>query len=115
MCDPEDPLGALTSTVHEFGHASYTLGLPDEHYGTPLGESRDMTVHESQSRFWENHVARTEPFWELFLPAVEDRFPGLSTTPRAAFEAANRIRPDNLAGWRPTNSPTTSTSRSATR
>ena len=25
---PDEPLGALMATVHEFGHASYTLGLP---------------------------------------------------------------------------------------
>jgi carboxypeptidase Taq len=95
--DPTDALGALTSTVHEFGHANYTLGLPDEHYGTPLGQSRDMTVHESQSRFFENHVARTRPFWEGFLPTVVEHFPALEgTTAGEAYEAANRIDPTNL-------------------
>ena len=72
---PDEPLGALMATVHEFGHATYTLGLPREEYGTPLGESRDMTVHESQSRLWENHVGRSRAFWERFLPKVKERFP----------------------------------------
>jgi carboxypeptidase Taq len=95
--DPEDPLGALTSTIHEFGHASYTLGLPDDHYGTPLGEARSSAVHESQSRFWENHVGRTLPFWERFLPRMHERFPSTDhVTPREAYEAANRIDPENL-------------------
>ncbi len=48
--DETDPLGAVGSTVHEFGHAQYNLGLPQEHFGTPLGTSRDLSVHESQSR-----------------------------------------------------------------
>ncbi|PSP61193.1 carboxypeptidase [Halobacteriales archaeon QH_8_64_26] len=92
--DEADPLGALTSTIHEFGHATYALGLPEESYGTPLGEARDLSVHESQSRLWENHVGRSEPFWELLAPEVEERL-GVEATPRDFYEAANRIYPDN--------------------
>ncbi|MFB6182930.1 MAG: carboxypeptidase M32 [Haloarculaceae archaeon] len=92
---PDDPLDALGSTIHEFGHATYTLGLPREQYGTPLGSNRDLSVHESQSRLWENHVGRSLPFWEFFADAVADRL-GTDLTPRAGYEAANRIYPDNL-------------------
>jgi len=93
-----DPLGALMSTIHEFGHATYTLGLPREEYGTPLGESRDMTVHESQSRLWENHVGRSKAFWERFLPKVQDRFPEQLGDASVAdvYEAANEVYEDNL-------------------
>ena len=93
----EDPLDALTATIHEFGHAQYVLGLPREAFGTPLGQARDLVVHESQSRFWENHVARTEAFWEWALPIVRKHFGGLDdASARDLFEAANRIYPDNL-------------------
>ncbi|SNZ16006.1 carboxypeptidase Taq [Natronoarchaeum philippinense] len=92
-----DPMGALLSTVHEFGHATYTQGLPDDHYGTPLGESRDLSVHESQSRFWENHVGRTRAFWERLLPAMQERFPQLEgVSVQQAYEAANQVYDDNL-------------------
>ncbi|MWG36623.1 carboxypeptidase M32 [Halomarina oriensis] len=94
--DESDPLGALTATVHEFGHAQYMLGLPDDHYGTPLGDDRDLTVHESQSRLWENHVGRTEEWWGLFLPTFTDHFPDVEATPRDAYEAANQVYEDNL-------------------
>jgi len=95
--DEADPIGAVMSTIHEFGHATYTLGLPDEHYGTPLGSARDLTVHESQSRFWENHVGRSRPFWELFLPSVGERFPQLSGVGvEEAYEAVNQVYDDNL-------------------
>jgi carboxypeptidase Taq len=95
--DEADPLGALTSTIHEFGHASYTQGLPDEHYGTPLGQSRDLSVHESQSRFWENHVGRTKAFWELILPDMKAQFLQLEdVTVEDAYEAANQVYDDNL-------------------
>ncbi|WP_254537053.1 carboxypeptidase M32 [Halomarina litorea] len=95
--DEADPLDALTSTIHEFGHATYTLGLPDEHYGTPLGSHRNLSVHESQSRLWENHVGRTRAWWEQFLPTLHDHFP--STTDLgvdAVYEAANQVFTDNL-------------------
>jgi carboxypeptidase Taq len=92
--DPEDPLGALGSTIHEFGHATYTLGLPDDQYGTPLGESRDLSVHESQSRLWENHVGRSRAFAEHFTPRVNDHL-ATDVSPREFYEAANRIYPDN--------------------
>ncbi len=95
--DEDEPLGGLLSTVHEFGHASYTLGLPRDAYGSPLGESRDMTVHESQSRFWENHVGRTRAFWEHFLPRLHERFPATSDLGvDEVYGAINRVYEDNL-------------------
>ncbi|SDX66940.1 carboxypeptidase M32 [Halobellus clavatus] len=95
--DESDPLGSLLSTVHEFGHATYTVGLPDEHYGTPLGEDRDLSVHESQSRLWENHVGRSAAFWEHLLPTFTDHFPhAADVTPREAYEAANQVYENNL-------------------
>jgi len=95
--DHADLLGAITSTVHEFGHAQYLHGLPDEGYGTPLGQPRDLSVHESQSRFWENHIARSEAFWERALPQLREQFPTLrGVTPQAAYEAANRVDPTTV-------------------
>jgi carboxypeptidase Taq len=94
--DEADPLGALTATIHEFGHATYQLGLPDDHYGTPLGEPRDLSVHESQSRLWENHVGRSRAWWELFAPAFRERFPAVEATAAEAYEAANQVYEDNL-------------------
>jgi carboxypeptidase Taq len=91
-----DPLDALTATIHEFGHAQYMLGLPQEAFATPLGQDRDLVVHESQSRFFENHVGRTEAFWEWALPIVREHFQGLDgASARDVYEAANRIYPDN--------------------
>jgi len=93
--DEAEPLDSLSSTIHEFGHASYTQGLSTEDYGSPLGEHRGLTVHESQSRLWENHVGRTEAFWELFVPRFNAQY-GTDLTPRQAYEAANQVYEDNL-------------------
>ena len=94
--DESDPIGALTSTIHEFGHAYYTLGLPDDEFGTPLGDHRNLSVHESQSRLWENHVGRSEAFWELLLPKFEEAFPQADLSPREAYEAANQVYDENF-------------------
>ncbi|MDB2237175.1 carboxypeptidase M32 [Halorubrum ezzemoulense] len=95
--DETDPLGAVGSTIHEFGHAQYNLGLPQEHFGTPLGTSRDLSVHESQSRLWENHVGRSEAFWQEFLPVFQEHFPQTEdATVRDAYEAFNQVYEDNL-------------------
>ncbi|PSQ17324.1 carboxypeptidase [Halobacteriales archaeon QS_8_69_73] len=93
--DESEPLDSLGSTVHEFGHATYTQGLSTDDYGTPLGEHRGLTVHESQSRLWENHVGRSRAFWEGFVPRFND-YHGTGLTPEQAYEAANRVYEDNL-------------------
>ncbi len=93
----ETPMDGLQGVLHEFGHTAYTHGLPQEHYGDPIGEPRGLGVHESQSRFFENHVGRTEAFWEYFLPTVQDHFPQLEAiTPREAYECVNQVYEDNL-------------------
>jgi len=95
--DESDPMDALTSTIHEFGHALYTQGLPREHYGTPLGQSRDLSVHESQSRFWENHVGRTRHFCERLVPRIQEHLPGTEhLTADALYETANEVEENNL-------------------
>lgn len=93
---PEDPIDALTATIHEFGHATYQLGLPQDAYGTPLGDP-DGSLHESQSRFWENHIGRTKPFWEVFLPTFAEHIDGADAlTVDEIHEDVNRVRPNNL-------------------
>jgi len=93
----DDPYDNLESTIHEFGHATYNLGLPLDAFGTPLGESRDLTVHESQSRFWENHVGRTRAFWDVLAPLVRDRFGGLDdVSPETFYRGMNEVYADNF-------------------
>ena len=95
--DEDNPLSALLSTIHEFGHARYTLGLPQEAYGSPLGQDRGLTVHESQSRLWENHVGRSRAFWEVFADRVADRVPAVESGDAAAlYRAANRVDPHSM-------------------
>lgn len=65
---------ALFSTLHESGHAMYEQGVNTSYEGTPLGSGVSSGVHESQSRLWENVVARSRPFWEHYYPALQRTF-----------------------------------------
>jgi carboxypeptidase Taq len=73
----ENNLASMTwSCIHELGHALYEQNLPLEQYGLPLGEPASYTIHESQSRLWENHVGRSLAFCERFYPVLQEYFPG---------------------------------------
>ncbi|MEO7414814.1 MAG: carboxypeptidase M32 [Opitutaceae bacterium] len=91
----EEPLDALFSSIHETGHGLYEQGLPVAHLGTALGMHAGMAVHESQSRLWENQVARSRGFWKHFEP----RFRALFPTQTAAisedelYRAINAVAP----------------------
>jgi carboxypeptidase Taq len=91
----DDLLSGLTSTVHEFGHALYTQGLPREPFGTPLTASRDLVVHESQSRLWENHVGRSRAFWRHLAPMLSDGF-DREVDAEAGWRAANVVQPSPI-------------------
>ncbi len=65
---------AFFGTLHEAGHGMYEQNLPEEHYGTPMGEAISMGIHESQSRLWENQVGRSQPFWDYFFPRAQQIF-----------------------------------------
>lgn len=70
-----DLASLLWSSIHEAGHALYEQGLPDAQYGLPLGAATSLSIHESQSRLWENCVGRGISFWKYFYPALQTRFP----------------------------------------
>jgi carboxypeptidase Taq len=71
----ENDLGdALFSTLHEAGHALYEQGVDATLEGTPLGYGVSSGVHESQSRLWENVVARSLGFWKYCYPELQRTF-----------------------------------------
>lgn len=62
---------ALSSTIHEGGHALYEQGLPVADFGTPFGEATSLAVHESQSRLWENWIVKSKVFWDGHYTAFQ--------------------------------------------
>jgi carboxypeptidase Taq len=56
---------SLLSSLHEYGHALYERQIDPALDRTNLGRGTSMSMHESQSKLWENHVARNAAFAEL--------------------------------------------------
>lgn len=73
--DVNDLGNMVWSCIHEAGHALYEQGLPELQYGLPLGEPASYTIHESQSRLWENHVGRSLAWCQHYLPVLQQYFP----------------------------------------
>ncbi|MCP4705623.1 MAG: carboxypeptidase M32, partial [candidate division Zixibacteria bacterium] len=72
---PEDLAEGLTGIIHETGHALYDMTRTDKtHWGTPMGETASLGIHESQSRIWENTVGRSREFWTYFFPQLQNIF-----------------------------------------
>lgn len=61
---------SLLATIHEFGHALYELQGEDQLQMTPLEGGSSLVIHESQSRFWENHIGRSREFITKYVKDI---------------------------------------------
>lgn len=86
-----DWLNGLGSTIHEVGHALYEQGLPHEHAGTTVASAASYGLHESQSRFWENFIGRSQPFCDWLAARVDEHFEDSSVTGADIYRASNRV------------------------
>lgn len=66
---------SMYSVIHEGGHALYELGADDIYNYTALMGGVSMGMHESQSRFYENIIGRSESFVHAIFPKVKELFP----------------------------------------
>lgn len=71
----DNPISGLMSTIHEAGHGLYEQGFAAGDARTYLAQAPSFGLHESQSRFWENLIGRSRPFWAHYLPQVRAVFP----------------------------------------
>ena len=83
--DEADFTSSLFGVLHEAGHGLYEQGLPSTDFGLPSGSAVSLGIHESQSRLWENHVGRSQAFWEKWYPAAQESFPQLRGFPLENF------------------------------
>jgi len=72
----EGDMNSLMAAIHEFGHGFYEAGIDPRLERTPLSQVTSMSLHESQSRMWENLVGRSLPFWKHFYPKLQAAYPG---------------------------------------
>ena len=71
----QDVASSLYSVIHESGHAIYEMGCADVYNHTFLSGGVSMGIHESQSRFFENIIGRSEPFLTYIFPKLAQLFP----------------------------------------
>lgn len=84
----------IFGTMHEAGHALYDQGYGKELERTNLSTGSSQSLHESQSRMWENLVGRSFAFWEKFYPLVQDYFPQLTDVSLMDFyKGINKTQP----------------------
>ncbi len=90
----EDQLfSSIFAGAHELGHAIYDLNFDPELDETNLNHGASHGIHESQSRFYENMVARAKPFWKANLEELKQQFPDqlIGVDVDAFYRAVNAV------------------------
>lgn len=94
---------SLFATWHETGHGLYEQGASPEFtrsattsdlIGLYAVAGTSYSAHESQSRLWENLVARSRSFWEVHYGHLRDVFPAqlADVTLDEFYRAVNCVR-----------------------
>ena len=85
--DECDPRCCIYSTVHEAGHGVYEQRISPEFAYMPAGESASFGIHESQSRFCENQIARSKVYSGWLFRRLRKEFGDIGIDDEAAFYA----------------------------
>ena len=91
----DDFASSMYSVIHEGGHALYDTGSADELAYTVLDGGVSMSIHESQSRFYENIIGRSRGFCRFIFPRLKEFFPEQMEGFEAddLYHAVNRVQP----------------------
>ncbi|WP_433945582.1 carboxypeptidase M32 [Paenibacillus sp. SN-8-1] len=86
---------AVFGTIHEAGHGIYEQNIDPRLEGTALSTGASFGIHESQSRFLENMVGRSEQFWTFFYPKIQEHFPQQlgHVSQQDFYRAVNTVQP----------------------
>jgi carboxypeptidase Taq len=84
-------LESLLAAMHEFGHALYDRQIAPELWRTSLGDGTSFSIHESQSKLWENHVGRHPAFAPIL--AQELTAAGFALTGEEVFANVTAVQP----------------------
>jgi carboxypeptidase Taq len=85
-----DFTSSLMGTIHETGHALYEQHLPKAWRHQPVGGSRGMVVHESQSLLMEMQASRSREFLSFAAPLMREAFGAEATD--GAWQPENLFR-----------------------
>lgn len=85
--DEANLISALTSTMHETGHACYQQNLPQQWLGQPLGGPHSASLHEGQALTFERQLVARPAFWQALAPLLRECFGD-----QPAFDPTNLLR-----------------------
>ncbi len=85
------PMG-LYGAMHECGHGLYEAGIASDLRRTTIGHGESLSLHESQSRMWENMVGRSRSFCNVLAPRISALF-GIDLDADTLFRAVNHVAP----------------------
>ncbi len=72
----EDNLASsIFSMLHEGGHAMYQLNINPDYNYTAIYDGASMSMHESQSRIYENNIGRSKDFSKHVYKEAKEVFP----------------------------------------
>ena len=88
----------LYGAMHECGHGLYEAGLPRRLRRLPIGNVESLSMHESQSRLWENMVGRSRAFCTVLAPRIAACAGGALSDIDAdrLYRAVNRVTPSYI-------------------
>jgi carboxypeptidase Taq len=92
--DSDYSLFAIYSSIHEFGHGLFGMQTNPELEFTPQFIDISYGLHESQSRFWENRIARNRAFVDYILAETQKLQSSYKDiTEQQFYDAVNEIHP----------------------
>lgn len=88
----------IFATFHEAGHGIYDQNIGSHFSGTPLSNAASLSIHESQSRFWENLVGKSYAFWEHYFPILQQHLPEVlsSYDAKQFYREINHVSPSSI-------------------
>ncbi|OUW06238.1 MAG: hypothetical protein CBD16_00345 [Betaproteobacteria bacterium TMED156] len=87
-------LNSLFAAIHETGHAQYEQNLPTTLFDQPVSNSRSMSIHESQSLFFEKQIGCNPNFVRRISPLIKKYFGDKPELNHAnIFSLVNSVKP----------------------
>jgi carboxypeptidase Taq len=88
---------AMYSLIHESGHAMYALAIDRGYDYTPISRDLSLSIHESQSRFWECVIGRNRNFIKFIYPLLSQKLSVVKGySDEDLYRYFNYVKPSNI-------------------
>lgn len=90
----DDLMSSIFSMLHECGHGVYEYSSNKQVVDYGLWGGMLGSIHESQSRFYENIIGKSIEFWEYFYPMLQKEVKEFENIDLNTFyRAINKVKP----------------------